>query len=179
MNTRISLVEYNICKMNVDVIVNAANEKMLGGGGVDGAIHKAAGPGLYNACKQFPEENGIRVPTGNVRITPAFDLPSKFIIHTAGPIWQGGNNNEAELLESCYSNSLVLAALHGKSVAFPAISTGVYGYPLADACAIAYNAATDYFNSNPNTNLEKVYFVTFLSPATTNAFQKYLTLESF
>ncbi len=167
--SRINVIEADITKLSVDVIVNAANEAMLGGGGVDGAIHRAAGPRLYEACLVFPEVNGVRVPTGQARITPAFDLPSKFIIHTAGPIWNGGNDNEDELLADCYWNSLMLASLHGNSVAFPAISTGIFGYPVEQACEIAREQAHMFLRQNRNI---EIFLVTFKSPEVSNCFKK-------
>src|SRR5215217_4408331 len=111
---RIDIVRGDITTLDVDAVVNAANERMLGGGGVDGAIHRAAGPQLYDACKAVPEvRRGVRCPTGEARITPGFNLPAKFVIHTVGPVWGGGGSSEAELLASCYHNSLKLAADNG------------------------------------------------------------------
>lgn len=129
----------DITSLAVDAVVNAANRLMLGGGGVDGAIHRAAGPELYRACEAVPEVRpGVRCPTGEARITPGFGLPARYVIHTVGPLWRGGNAGEAELLAACYRSSLSLAAEHGcSSVAFPAISCGVFGYPAEEACAIA------------------------------------------
>lgn len=129
----------DITRLPVDAIVNAANEGMLGGGGVDGAIHAAAGPRLLAACRACPEVRpGVRCPTGEARITPGFDLPAKFVIHTVGPVWRGGNSGEDELLAACYRASLNLAESESiRSVAFPAISCGVFGFPLRRAAAIA------------------------------------------
>ncbi len=133
------VVTADITTLAVDTIVNAANESLLGGGGVDGAIHRAAGPRLVEACRALPEVRpGVRCPTGQARITPGFDLPARFVIHTVGPIWHGGARGEPELLASCYRESLALASSHDvDSIAFPAISCGVFGYPLADAARIA------------------------------------------
>ena len=129
----------DITKLAVDAIVNAANERLLGGGGVDGAIHRAAGPELLAACRAIAEVRpGVRCPTGEVRITPGFRLPARFVIHTVGPVWRGGSQNERELLASCYRNTLALCAEHGvRSLAFPAISCGVYGFPVVEAAEIA------------------------------------------
>ena len=135
----IKIVQGDITTLAVDAIVNAANQVMLGGGGVDGAIHRAAGRELYDACLKVPEVRpGVRCPTGEARITPGFKLPAKFIIHTVGPVYRDGQHGEPEKLASCYRNSLSLAAENGcKSIAFPCISTGIYGYPKEEAAAIA------------------------------------------
>ena len=139
----IEVVHADITTLGVDAIVNAANERMLGGGGVDGAIHRAAGRALYEACLAIPEiRPGVRCPTGQSRITPGFNLPSRHVIHTVGPIWRGGTRGEATLLASCYRSAMELARQHrARSIAFPAISCGVYGYPLEDAAAIAVREA--------------------------------------
>jgi O-acetyl-ADP-ribose deacetylase (regulator of RNase III) len=138
----IEIIEGDITGLAVDAIVNAANETLLGGGGVDGAIHRAAGPRLLAACRELAQVRpDVRCPTGQARITPAFDLAARYVIHTVGPVWQGGTRGEAELLASCYRESLRLAQAHGlHSVAFPAISCGVYGYPLEAAAVIAVRA---------------------------------------
>lgn len=135
----IRIVQGDITTLAVDAIVNAANQRMLGCGGVDGAIHRAAGPELYEACLKAPEVRpGVRCPTGEARITPGFKLPAKFVIHTVGPVYRDGHHGEPDLLAACYRNSLALAAENGcKSIAFPCISTGVYGYPIEDAARIA------------------------------------------
>ena len=129
----------DITKQAVDAIVNAANERLLGGGGVDGAIHRAAGPELLVACRAIPEERpGVRCPTGEARITPGFALPARFVVHTVGPVWYGGHEGERELLASCYRSVLAIArAKDLRSIAFPAISCGVYGFPIELAAPIA------------------------------------------
>ncbi|MBO9664658.1 O-acetyl-ADP-ribose deacetylase [Dokdonella sp.] len=143
MHPALDIVEADITTLQVDAIVNAANESLLGGGGVDGAIHRAAGPGLLSACRALPQVRpGVRCPTGEARITPGFALPARRVIHTVGPIWRGGAHGEPDLLASCYRESLRLAREHDvASIAFPAISCGVYGYPIDPAVAIAVREA--------------------------------------
>ena len=135
----IKIIQGDITTLAVDAIVNAANQVMLGGGGVDGAIHRAAGKELFEACLKVPEVRpGVRCPTGEARITPGFKLPAKFVIHTVGPVYRDGAHGEPEKLAACYRNSLALAEENGcRSIAFPCISTGVYGYPIEDAAKIA------------------------------------------
>jgi O-acetyl-ADP-ribose deacetylase (regulator of RNase III) len=137
--SRIRVVQADITQLEVDAIVNAANERMLGGGGVDGAIHRAAGRELVAACEQVPElRPGVRCPTGEARITPGYRLPAKFVIHTVGPVWRGGEFGEARLLAACYRSSLALAVENGlRSIAFPAISCGVFRYPVYQASQVA------------------------------------------
>ena len=129
----VEIVSTDITTLEVDAIVNAANERLRGGGGVDGAIHRAAGPELLEACKQY-----THCPTGEVRVTPGFRLPARHVIHAVGPVWRGGNQGEDELLASAYRNALAAAEeLGAESVAFPAISTGIYGFPRERAAKIA------------------------------------------
>ena len=148
----IKIITADITTLAVDAIVNAANLVMLGGGGVDGAIHRAAGEELFNACLKVSEVRpGVRCPTGEARITPGFELPAKFVIHTVGPVYRDGNHNEPALLAACYRNSLALAAEHGlKTVAFPCISTGVYGYPKAEAAHIALRETQAFLATHPD-----------------------------
>jgi O-acetyl-ADP-ribose deacetylase len=158
---RLEVVVGDITRLAVDAIVNAANEAMLGGGGVDGAIHAAAGPDLLAACRAVvPVRPGVRCPTGEARITPGFRLPARFVIHTVGPVWRGGGHGEPERLASCYRQSLALARAHGLgSIAFPAISTGVYGYPPDAAAVIAVGACSEVLAAHAD--VQRVLLVAF------------------
>ena len=155
----IKLIKGDITKMKVDAIVNAANSSLLGGGGVDGAIHRAGGPAILEECRQIRARQG-GCDTGEAVITTAGRLPAKYVIHTVGPVWNGGNNNEPELLANCYRNSLRLAVENGvKTIAFPNISTGIYHFPKSQAAAIAIETV-QRFMANDN-SLNEVIFVCF------------------
>lgn len=155
----------DITTLDVDAVVNAANQRLLGGGGVDGAIHRAAGPGLLEECRQIAEVRpGVRCPTGEARLTGGHDLPARHVIHTVGPVWDGGGNGEERLLADCYRNCLRLAGEHRlASIAFPAISTGVYGYPLEDAAEVAVRTVRDEVGRRPS--IGRVVFCCFDSRA--------------
>ena len=157
----IRVVQGDITRLEVDAIVNAANQAMLGGGGVDGAIHRAAGPELLEACRAVPQVRPrVRCPTGDARLTPGFRLPAKYVVHTVGPVWNGGYEHEPELLESCYRESLSLAAAHGaRSIAFPAISCGVFRFPLAQACRIAVTTLQEELDAGAD--MDEVLLVGF------------------
>lgn len=146
-------IQADITTLACDAIVNAANNSLLGGGGVDGAIHRAAGPALLAACREL---GGC--PTGEARITPGFGLPARFVIHTVGPVWNGGRNGEAALLAACYRNALILAErFELESIAFPSISTGVYGYPLEAAATVALETTA----SHASTSITDITFCCF------------------
>lgn len=147
----LAVITADITTLAVDAIVNAANETLLGGGGVDGAIHRAAGPALLAACRALPEvAPGVRCPTGEARITSGFALPAHWVIHTVGPVWHGGSHGEAALLESCHRNALRRARAHGlRRIAFPAISCGVYGYPAPLAAAVALGTLHEELARDP------------------------------
>ncbi len=152
---KVSVVLGDITKQRVDAIVNAANTSLLGGGGVDGAIHRAAGPELLRKCRSL---GGCE--TGQAKITKGYGPPAKYVIHAVGPVWRGRNEREDELLRSCYRNSLTLAELHElNSIAFPSISTGAYGFPLKRAAHIATSTVREYLNGH--TNIEEAVFVCF------------------
>jgi O-acetyl-ADP-ribose deacetylase len=155
MPERIDIVEGDITRLTVDAIVNAANESLLGRGGVDGAIHRAAGPGLLKECRTL---GGC--PTGQARITRGYDLPARHVVHTVGPVWHGGGLGEDDLLVSCYRQSLELAVAEGlKSIAFPAVSTGVYRFPPDRAARLAVATVRDFLAGDDR--LEKVVFCCF------------------
>lgn len=152
---KLKVVKGDITTFKVDAIVNAANTSLLGGGGVDGSIHQAAGPELLAACEAL---GGC--PTGQAKITKAFKLPSKYVIHAVGPIWRGGSRGESKLLASCYNTSLKLALEHKlHTIAFPAISCGIYGYPISQAATIAVKETANFLELNDQIN--EVYFVCF------------------
>jgi O-acetyl-ADP-ribose deacetylase (regulator of RNase III) len=160
MTGRMVVVQGDITKQKVDAIVNAANERLLRGGGVDGAIHRAAGPELQEECLTIGH-----CPTGEARVTKGYRLPARYVIHTVGPVWQGGSKDEPELLAACYRNALKLAVANGlKTIAFPGISTGIYGYPLESATRVAMTTVKDCLATAPS--IEEVRFVTFGAQAT-------------
>jgi O-acetyl-ADP-ribose deacetylase (regulator of RNase III) len=157
--TKLSLTVGDITKQKTDAIVNAANSSLMGGGGVDGAIHRAGGPKILEECMKIREKQG-GCDTGEAVITTGGNLPVKYVIHTVGPIWGGGNRREPELLANCYKNSLKLAVENGiKTISFPSISTGAYGYPMDQAANVALKAVIDFLKKDDS--LEEVVFVLF------------------
>jgi O-acetyl-ADP-ribose deacetylase (regulator of RNase III) len=151
--SKIDIVRGDITKLDVDAIVNAANTSLVGGGGVDGAIHRTAGPKLLAECRAI---GGCR--PGEAKITRGYDLPARFVIHTVGPVWRGGKHHEPEILVNCYRNSLQLAAENEiKTIAFPAISCGAYGYPIPEAAQVAFKTARDFLATDDS--IDKVTFV--------------------
>lgn len=156
---QMEVIKGDITQIKADAIVNAANSSLMGGGGVDGAIHRAGGPEILEECRLIVARQGS-CPTGQAVITTAGKLPAKFVIHTVGPVWRGGHNNERELLEACYKNSLQLAIDNQcKTIAFPNISTGVYGFPKKEAAQIAVKTVTGFLAQH--NEIETVYFVCF------------------
>ena len=154
------LTQGDITKAEVEAIVNAANSQLIGGGGVDGAIRRAGGDEIEQACAEIREREG-GCPTGKAVITPGGNLPAKYVIHTVGPVWEGGNSDEPELLAGCYRESLRLAAENGiQSIAFPSISTGIYGYPTEKAAVVALTAVRDFVKTN-NAAPKQIQFVLF------------------
>ena len=155
MKDRIEILDGDITRQRIDAIVNAANNSLLGGGGVDGAIHRAAGPELLAECRTL---HGC--PTGEARITKGYKLPAQFVIHTVGPVWEGGDANEDQLLANCYQHSLKLAVEYRiKTIAFPSISTGVYGFPIERASRIALQTVKTFLENDDR--IQKVIFVCF------------------
>jgi len=158
--TRLILIQGDITQQATDVIVNAANSSLMGGGGVDGAIHRAGGPAILEECKRIVSQRG-RLETGKAVLTTGGNLPAKYVIHTVGPVWHGGGRGEPELLASAYRESLKLATEHKlKSISFPSISTGAYGYPLTDAAKVALKTVLSFLRDTP-ISLSEVYFVLF------------------
>ena len=156
----LSIIQGDITVQKTDAIVNAANSGLMGGGGVDGAIHRAGGPAILEECKQIVTKQG-RLPTGKAVITTGGNLLARYVIHTVGPVWHGGNSGEPELLANAYRESLSLAATHNlASVSFPSISTGVYGYPVEKAASVAISAVKDFLQ-NEETTIKDIVFVLF------------------
>jgi O-acetyl-ADP-ribose deacetylase (regulator of RNase III) len=157
---KLSLVQGDITRQHTDAIVNAANSSLMGGGGVDGAIHRAGGPKILEECKQIVARQG-RLPAGKAVITTGGNLPAKYVIHTVGPVWHGGTNNEAKTLGSCYKESLRVAEEHKlRSISFPSISTGAFGYPVDEAARVAIRAVIEFLKE-PSASVTEVAFVLF------------------
>lgn len=174
-NTKVILKKGDITNEEVDAIVNAANPSLMGGGGVNGAIHRAGGPSILEECKKIVASQG-RLPTGKAVITTGGNLRARYVIHTVGPIWHGGKEGEEELLRSCYKESLRVAIDNGcKSIAFPSISTGAYGYPVNLACQVAIKALIDLLK--PGISIHEVRFILFDS-ATFSAYKEILLRET-
>lgn len=168
IDSRLVVLQADITTLEIDAVVNAANNSLLGGSGVDGAIHRAAGPKLLAFCQRL---HGC--DTGKAKLTPGFDLPARAIIHTVGPVWSGGQNNEAELLACCYRNVMKIAADEGfESIAFPAVSCGAYGYPLTEAVEIAVRTTGEALNTMPL--MKKVIFCC-MSDELANLYRQRLT----
>lgn len=166
MTARLTVIQGDITTFSTDAIVNAANSSLLGDGGVDGAIHRAAGPELVAECRTL---GGCR--TGQAKITRGYRLPARYVIHTVGPVWQGGSASEDELLASCYRNSLAVAEAHGiHTIAFPSISTGIFGFPIERAAPLAIATVRGYFAAQPQSALTQVTWVCF-NAASYEAFQ--------
>ena len=158
--TKLSIIQGDITEQATDAIVNAANPSLMGGGGVDGAIHRAGGPAILEECRQIVAQQG-RLPTGKAVITTAGNLRTRFVIHTVGPIWRGGNQGEPELLASAYREGLTVAAENNlSSISFPSISTGAYGYPVAEAAKVAMSTTASFFKERV-TSIKEVVFVLF------------------
>lgn len=160
MATKCTVIRGDITKIKADAIVNAANSSLLGGGGVDGAIHRAGGPAILEQCIQIRNKQG-GCKTGEAVITTAGNLPARYVIHTVGPVWQGGHNRERELLSNCYRNVLTIAVEQGiKTLAFPNISTGIYRFPKKEAASLAIAAVQEFVTTHPH-SLEEILFVCF------------------
>ena len=159
-NTLIRLIKGDITKERIDAIVNAANSSLMGGGGVDGAIHRAGGPAILESCKKIAAKIG-RLPAGEAVITTGGNLPAKYVIHTVGPIWNGGNKGEPDLLKKAYFNSLKIGSQNKiKTIAFPSISTGVYGYPIEEASKIAFNTVKEFIEKEDHL-YQEIRFIVF------------------
>ena len=173
---KLALIQGDITKQNSHAIVNAANSSLMGGGGVDGAIHRAGGPQILEECKKIVARQG-RLPTGKAVITTGGNLPARYIIHTVGPVWNGGNSKEADLLSSAYSESLRLAEKNSlKSISFPSISTGAYGYPVEKAAKVAMQTVTAFLKDEA-VSVEEVTFVLF-NVATYEAYVRALQVST-